>query len=41
VECFGIRLEGGKLIAKQLTEEEKKALEEAQTKGKLKVLVTV
>ena len=34
VSCLGIKVEGGKINPKQLTEEEKKALEEAQTKKK-------
>eukprot|EP00830_Metopus_es_P014783 TRINITY_DN4053_c0_g2_i1.p1 TRINITY_DN4053_c0_g2~~TRINITY_DN4053_c0_g2_i1.p1 ORF type:complete len:1046 (-),score=328.50 TRINITY_DN4053_c0_g2_i1:39-3137(-) len=34
LQCFDVKIEGGKIQAKQLTEEEKKALEEAQSKGK-------
>eukprot|EP01022_Parablepharisma_sp_SALTPOND_P011618 TRINITY_DN1488_c0_g1_i1.p1 TRINITY_DN1488_c0_g1~~TRINITY_DN1488_c0_g1_i1.p1 ORF type:complete len:981 (+),score=184.79 TRINITY_DN1488_c0_g1_i1:3966-6908(+) len=34
IECAGIKVEGGKLYPRQLTEEEKKAQEEAQAKGK-------
>ncbi len=32
-QCFGVKVDSGKLQSRQLTEEEKKALEEAQTKG--------